>query len=280
MARAKVRGQWRAVSKAMARRFRARGIQVEDTATTAGDTSQPDNAGAANEAAPIEVASLLVIAAAPLPTEIEWRESDVRAVVDEQSFRDAAQALRSESSAVDAMDVASRAQGFVESEERAAQARAVVEATIPDQSSATAAPPAAPAEHIDTTPLADILPDVVGKLEAEALELVKGAPDMSVLPGGEIISDDDLLERMKAGPRTYGIMFEGSSNVRSAKLNPETGVVAVLFRNGQTVHYGAFTVDMMIEWEAAKSAGSWFHHNVRQKPDRHPILKAPAPSEE
>lgn len=66
--------------------------------------------------------------------------------------------------------------------------------------------------------------------------------------------------------------FAKSSNIRSATLDA-AGVVAVEFRDGSIYRYANFTLELMTEWEAAKSAGSWFHNNVRTKPDRHPVLE-------
>lgn len=67
--------------------------------------------------------------------------------------------------------------------------------------------------------------------------------------------------------------FPKSSNLRAASLGVD-GVLMVDFANGSRYRYANFTLELMAEWEAAKSAGSWFHNNVRTKPDRHPIVEA------
>jgi hypothetical protein len=67
------------------------------------------------------------------------------------------------------------------------------------------------------------------------------------------------------------IEFANSKNLVSATLEA-SGVVAVEFTNGRTYRYANFTAELMRDWQAAKSAGSWFHQNVRSKPDRFPII--------
>lgn len=66
--------------------------------------------------------------------------------------------------------------------------------------------------------------------------------------------------------------FKGSSNVKRAALDPASGVVTVDFANDKTYRYGNFTTMLMREWAEAKSPGSWFHNNVRQRPDAYPLL--------
>lgn len=64
-----------------------------------------------------------------------------------------------------------------------------------------------------------------------------------------------------------------SSNVRAAELGAD-GTLLVTFADGAVYAYANFTAEQFAEWEKAKSAGSWFHHNVKNKPDRHPARKA------
>ncbi len=80
----------------------------------------------------------------------------------------------------------------------------------------------------------------------------------------EVLPDPNLLE------------FGKSSNLKSAKLDPATEIVDVTFGNGATAKYEKFTPELMKEWASAQSAGTWFHQNVRQKPDLHPMVGAPA----
>lgn len=68
------------------------------------------------------------------------------------------------------------------------------------------------------------------------------------------------------------ITFSKSSNIQSAKFDPATGIAEVLFANNKTYRYANFTPAMMVDWQAAKSAGSWFHANVRQQPDKFPLV--------
>ncbi len=63
-----------------------------------------------------------------------------------------------------------------------------------------------------------------------------------------------------------------SSNVRAAELGAD-GVVLVTFSDGEQYAYANFTPELFEEWQKASSAGSWFHHNVRKKPERHPGRK-------
>jgi hypothetical protein len=68
------------------------------------------------------------------------------------------------------------------------------------------------------------------------------------------------------------IEFAKSSNVRAAELGAD-GVLTVEFSDGKKYQFGNFTRELFEEWQKAPSAGSWFHHNVRKKPERHPVLK-------
>lgn len=63
-----------------------------------------------------------------------------------------------------------------------------------------------------------------------------------------------------------------SSNVKRAELEPATGVVTVTFANGSTYRYANFNAELMAEWDAAKSAGSWFHNRVKMRPEEHPLV--------
>lgn len=63
-----------------------------------------------------------------------------------------------------------------------------------------------------------------------------------------------------------------SSNIQSAEINVESGIVTVTFNNGKAYRYANFTVALMTEWSAAKSAGSWFHQRVRMRPSAHPVI--------
>lgn len=71
------------------------------------------------------------------------------------------------------------------------------------------------------------------------------------------------------------VEFTNSSNLRSASLDLATGIVTVEFIKSDAYRYANFTAALMIEWQGAKSPGSWFHQHVRSKPDRHPIVAAP-----
>lgn len=229
--RAKIRGEWRIVSKAMARRFRARGIEVTD-----------DEASAPAQDAPNPVNDLYDLlagkTAAPLP-----------ATVDVESFSQAAAELHAAESTDSAVD-GHAAQGD-------------------PASGVDVGSPETPA----TADSIDIGPNVVAQREQAAIAVVEASSDpaLCVLPGGEIISETALAERMLA-EKSWGIEFTGSSNLRSARLSEVTGTVEVLFKNGKTYRYANFTRAMMIEWESADSPGGWFHKNVKTKPDRHPVV--------
>ena len=92
--------------------------------------------------------------------------------------------------------------------------------------------------------------DLITELTTEPAE------DVELAPGAEVVSRAEFA----------------SSNVRAATLFAD-GVLVVDFKDGGKYSYGNFTPALFAEWQAAKSAGSWFHHNVRTKLDRHPVLK-------
>lgn len=79
-------------------------------------------------------------------------------------------------------------------------------------------------------------------------------------------------------PAPLEIQFK-SSNLKSARLDPSTGVVEVEFLNGGKYSYGNFSAELMKAWGEAKSGGSWFDANVKKKPERHP-LKSSSPAAE
>lgn len=70
-------------------------------------------------------------------------------------------------------------------------------------------------------------------------------------------------------PRTLD--FKGSSNVKSATLNDD-GTTEVAFANGGKATYQNISDAMFDEWEAAESAGRWFHNRVRSKPTDFPMV--------
>lgn len=63
-----------------------------------------------------------------------------------------------------------------------------------------------------------------------------------------------------------------SSNIAGAELDTTTGILSVSFGNGSTYRYRNFTAELMAAWKAAKSAGSWFHHNVKTRAAAHPVI--------
>lgn len=68
------------------------------------------------------------------------------------------------------------------------------------------------------------------------------------------------------------VNLKASSNIKAASL--DGAALSVSFNNGATATYGNVTDKLVDEWEAAKSAGSWFHNNIRMKSKDHPILKS------
>lgn len=70
-------------------------------------------------------------------------------------------------------------------------------------------------------------------------------------------------------PRTLKI--DKSSNIKSAVLGDD-GVLEVTFQTGQSARYRNVKEAMLDEWEKDKSAGSWFHRNIRSKPGEFPVI--------
>ncbi len=111
------------------------------------------------------------------------------------------------------------------------------------------------------------------------LEPVEVKPSQQV---GDVDVDIDIEAHTESGdtvPAPYTraevgrVEFAKSSNVRSAILDVD-GNLTVTFADGKEYRYGNFTLELLEEWRKADSAGSWFHHQVRRKPERHPVLKA------
>ncbi len=86
------------------------------------------------------------------------------------------------------------------------------------------------------------------------------APEHVDTPATAPVADPNLL------------IFKESSNVRSARFDEATGIVTVTFANERTYRYSGFTAALMREWSEAKSHGGWFHANVRQHPEAHPVI--------
>lgn len=68
------------------------------------------------------------------------------------------------------------------------------------------------------------------------------------------------------------IEFKESSNIRAAKLDRATGVLSVAFANGSVYRFAGVTAEQMVAWQSAKSAGGWFHHNIKSQPAKHPVV--------
>lgn len=73
-----------------------------------------------------------------------------------------------------------------------------------------------------------------------------------------------------ADPNFIDFAAKGSSALRSARFDPATGIVDVLFANGKTYRYANLTPDLMKEWGENKSGGHWFHNRIRQQPSLFP----------
>jgi hypothetical protein len=91
-------------------------------------------------------------------------------------------------------------------------------------------------------------------------------------PSGEAVAapPQPLATPIAASPDH--LEFPKSSNVRAATLDAN-GVVTVEFGDGKRYRYASFTRELMKEWREAKSAGGWFHKNIRSKPERHPLVE-------
>lgn len=88
--------------------------------------------------------------------------------------------------------------------------------------------------------------------------------------GSGPIAITDQGEEVKLDQSRESKDFEGSGALSRAEFNPTTGDLLVEFKNKKRFLYSNFTKAKWDEWNEAKSAGSWFHHNVRQKEKDHP----------
>lgn len=109
----------------------------------------------------------------------------------------------------------------------------------------------------------------VDAVTSEAPAETSQAADLEIVPAAATASTEPL------DPAPLALTFT-SSNIRSATLDPGTGIVDVTFTSDKTYRYAAFTVELMVEWRAAKSAGRWFNANIKTRPDLHPLI-APSP---
>lgn len=118
--------------------------------------------------------------------------------------------------------------------------------------------------------------ETAAALNESPAEVNDQPPAVNAAPPGNPPGDfdfaqlDEVITPTTAGEPAVRLEFK-SSNIRSAELGAD-GVAAVTFKDGAVYRYANFTAELMAEWEAAKSAGSWFHQNVRSKADRHPIV--------
>ena len=65
----------------------------------------------------------------------------------------------------------------------------------------------------------------------------------------------------------------GSSNVAAQDYNPQTGVLSVRFRSGDTYHYRHVTRDMHKEFLAASSPGQWVADKLVPRKVQHPYVR-------
>jgi hypothetical protein len=77
---------------------------------------------------------------------------------------------------------------------------------------------------------------------------------------------------MSATANGHRVEFPKSSNIQSAEVDNH-GVLTVAFQGGQRYRYSNFSVELLREWSEAKSAGAWFTKNIRNRSDRHPVIK-------
>ena len=139
-----------------------------------------------------------------------------------------------------------------------------------DTAAKAGAPPVIKGAELDGTPAA-FVPPVEPIAEPRIAEPRIAEPIIETKQSAAV----EAAETEAPTPLTQ-LEFAKSSNLRTASLD-DRGVVTVAFANGTTYQYANFSAELMLEWQNAKSAGSWFHQNVRSKPDRHPVT-SPAPS--
>lgn len=132
-----------------------------------------------------------------------------------------------------------------------------------------------PADEAPAGDPVELQPGEVAILE-DALAPVE--QPVEAAPAAVIVEDaPEIIESAPAVPmRPTRLEFKNSTNLVDAVLDTELGIVTVQFKNGTSFRYGNFTSALMAEWEAASSAGSWFHKNIRSKPDRHPVVHPPS----
>lgn len=140
---------------------------------------------------------------------------------------------------------------------------------------ADASPDPAPV-RVDPLALADL---VLLAPVAESTTGVDTGVDTTVAPEPAPAPNADPAPVLSDAPGPISLTFT-SSNIRTADLDESLGIVTVLFQSGKAYRYGNFSRADMATWSAARSAGSWFNANVKNRSDLHPMIPdvAPAPA--
>lgn len=121
-------------------------------------------------------------------------------------------------------------------------------------------------------------PDVPAPVETPSAE-VAAAADVQPDAAAETQLEVELDAAPSPLPAPDVIVLEfSSSNIAGASLDLATGRLTVTFRSGPPYCYANVTREQMDAWKAAPSAGSWFHHNIRQRTAAHPVVSPAAPS--
>ncbi len=68
------------------------------------------------------------------------------------------------------------------------------------------------------------------------------------------------------------LVFPKSANVLGARFDPAAETVDVTFKNQSVHRFGKFSAGLLGEWRDAKSAGTWFHEQIKTRPEVHPHL--------
>jgi hypothetical protein len=104
----------------------------------------------------------------------------------------------------------------------------------------------------------------------------EGPHDHSAEEPTSVVLSEAVMSEPEVGRGSVTLTFT-SSNIKGAELDVSTGIVTVAFKNDTTYRYANFTAELMAEWGAAASAGSWFHQKVRMRAAAHPVVADAAP---
>lgn len=94
-----------------------------------------------------------------------------------------------------------------------------------------------------------------------------GAQEASLAPrGGQAVYKPNIrVPGGQDGKSNKQLKLPASSTIQSAAYFPNREYLLVSFKSGATYSYDDVPIEIVLAWEGAASAGSWFYYNIRTR---------------